>query len=79
MSNYESKGTDTPPKWRAWMHIGMGIVYLLFGFLIFYVKRFGSIDLSEPAVYGMSILLSLYGIFRLWRGITDLRMINRQQ
>jgi uncharacterized membrane protein HdeD (DUF308 family) len=79
MSSYESKGTETPPKWRAWMHIGMGVVYLLFGFLIFYVKRFGSIDLSEPIVYGMSILLCLYGIFRLWRGITDLRMINRQQ
>lgn len=79
MSNYDQRGTDTPPKWRAYLHIGMGIVYLLFSGLIFYVKKFGSIDLSETAVYGMSILLALYGIFRLWRGIADLRIINSQQ
>lgn len=78
MSEFEKRNTDTPPKWRAWMHIAMGIVYILFGVLIFYVKRFGSIDLGEPAVYGMSILLSLYGVFRIYRGVADLRMIHRQ-
>lgn len=68
-----------PPAWRAWLHIAMGIIYLLFAFIAFYVKRFGSIELSETAVYGMSGLLSLYGIFRLWRGITDLRANRNQQ
>ena len=78
MSEYENRNTDTPPKWRAWMHIGMGIIYLLFAAMVFNFRKFGNIDLPEYGVYGMGILLCLYGIFRLYRGIADLRMIHRQ-
>lgn len=79
MSEYENRSTDTPPKWRAWLHIGMGIAYLLVAVMVFNFKKFGNIDLSGYVVYGMGTLLSLYGIFRIWRGSADLRMINRQQ
>lgn len=79
MSNQEHQNTDTPPKWRAWLHIGMGIVYILFGMMVFYVKKFGSIDLSEPVVYMMSALLLIYGAFRIWRGFADLKMINNNK
>lgn len=79
MSNFENRNTDTPPKWRAWLHIAMGIVYLLFAVAVFSFKKFGNIDLSEFTVYGMSGLLCLYGLFRIWRGISDLRYINNQQ
>jgi hypothetical protein len=79
MSNYENRNTDTPPKWRAWLHIGMGVAYLFFAVLVFTAKKFGNIELSEIAVYGLSGLLTVYGIFRIWRGVIDLRYINGQQ
>lgn len=64
---------------RAWLHIGMGIVYLLFGILVVYVKYFGSIELSATTAYAMGALLSLYGIFRLYRGITDVRNARNEE
>jgi hypothetical protein len=79
MSNFEGRGTDTPPKWRAWMHIAMGIVYLLFAALIFNVKKFASIDLGATSAYIFSALLALYGLIRIWRGVTDLKHIGGQQ
>jgi hypothetical protein len=58
------------------MHIGIGIIYCIFGIGVLYVKKFGSIDLSEPAVYGMFGLLLIYGAFRIWRGVADIKIIN---
>jgi hypothetical protein len=78
MNNDGSRNTDTTPKLRAWLHIGMGIAYLFFAVLVFTAKKFGNIELSELYVYGMSGLLTIYGIFRIWRGVTDLRYINSQ-
>lgn len=78
MAIFEDQNGYTPPKWRAWLHISMGVVYLLFATLVFSMKKFGNIDLSELSVWGLSALLSLYGLFRLWRGISDLKMHNKQ-
>lgn len=78
MNDFEKNSTETPPKWRAWYHIGLGVVYLIFAGLMFYVKKFGSLSIDPIAVYGISILMTLYGVFRIWRGIADLKMINRQ-
>ncbi|MES2480051.1 MAG: hypothetical protein V4561_13265 [Bacteroidota bacterium] len=79
MSSIENRNTDTPPKWRAWLHIGMGVVYLLFAAMVYNFKKFGNVELGEVTVYGMSGLLVIYGVFRIWRGIADLRYINSQQ
>ena len=78
MNHSENSNTNVPPKWRAWLHIGMGIVYLLFAALIYSAKTFATIKLSPTGVYGMAGILVAYGIFRLWRGITDIRIINSQ-
>ena len=78
MNNSENSNTNVPPKWRAWLHIGMGIVYLLFAAMVYSAKTFATIKLSATAVYGMSGLLVIYGIFRLWRGFTDLKIIKAQ-
>jgi hypothetical protein len=66
-------GSKSKVPLRAWLHLGMGVVYLLFAILVVYVKYFGSIELSEASAYGMGALLGLYGIFRIYRGITDIR------
>ncbi|MCC6185927.1 MAG: hypothetical protein IT256_02110 [Chitinophagaceae bacterium] len=79
MSNYNERNTDTPPKWRAWLHIAMGVAYLFFAALIYSAKSFGSIELSQMAVYGLSGLLCFYGLFRIWRGAMDLKQIGGQE
>jgi hypothetical protein len=78
MNNSENSNTNVPPKWRAWLHIGMGIVYLLCAPVVYSAKTFATIKLSTTAVYGMSGLLVIYGAFRLWRGVTDLKIIKAQ-
>jgi len=47
--------------------------------MVFYIKRFGSIDLSTPVVYMLSGLLFVYGAFRIWRGFADIKHYNNQQ
>lgn len=78
MNSAEKNNTNVPPKWRAWLHLGMGIVYLLFAEMVYSAKTFATIKLSPTAVYGMAGILVAYGIFRIWRGIADIKMINKQ-
>jgi uncharacterized membrane protein HdeD (DUF308 family) len=77
MSIFENQGNDAPAKWRSWMHIVMGIVYILFGILIYKFKSFMNIDLGTPISIGLAVLMFLYGIFRIWRGINDLKAASK--
>ncbi len=61
------------------MHIVMGFVYIIFGLLIFYVKYFGTIELSAGLAYALGGLLMLYGVFRLWRGFAMLKQAKRER
>ncbi len=47
----------------------MGILYLVVGSAIMYVKYTGYADL--PFAYALGTLMLLYGIFRIWRGWAD--------
>lgn len=60
-------------RMRSGMHIGMGIFYVIIGSAILYVKYFGTIELSTGLAYTLGSLMVLYGIFRLWRGFTDMK------
>jgi hypothetical protein len=57
----------------------MGVVYLLFAGLVIYAKHFGTIGLSETVSYALGGLMALYGIFRLYRGIADIRQSRRTE
>ena len=78
MSSFENRNNEIPSKLRAYRHIAMGIVYLLLAAMLFYVKQFGTIELSQTSVYIFSALLFVYGVFRIWRGFADLKL-NRNQ
>lgn len=65
-------------QFRAILHVGMGSFYLLIGGLVLYIKQFGSMDLSSGLAYPLGVLILLYGIFRLWRGITDMRRLPKR-
>ena len=58
-------------RFKAGLHLVMGIVYVILGASVFYIKRFGSMDLDPVIAYLLSGLFALYGIFRIWRGFTD--------
>jgi hypothetical protein len=57
----------------------MGLVYLAIAVFVFKFKSFGSIELDQLYVYGMSGLLTIYGLFRIWRGTTDLKNGSNQE
>ena len=66
------KGTNWQ-RVKAMQHIGMGSVYLVIAALLFWVRTFGTIELSKGTAYALGGLLLLYGIFRIWRGIKELK------
>lgn len=60
-------------SFRSVMHIVIGILYLgIAGYLIT-VNKFGAVDLGKPMSYALGGLLLVYGGFRIWRGIQDMK------
>ena len=60
-------------KFRGSMHMGMGVLYVIFGALVLYIKYFGAMELSSGVAYTIGTLMVLYGLFRLWRGYAYMR------
>ena len=77
--------TENPPRRSGYermqipLHLGMGCVYIIFSLLVFYLKYFGTMELSSGLAYALSGLMFLYGIFRLWRGFSMLRQTKRNR
>lgn len=68
-----NRTTSTNNRFRAYLNISMGIIYIIFGIAIMYIKYFGSIALGTMAAYTLGGIMLLYGAFRMWRGIVDIR------
>lgn len=66
--------STTYSKFRAIMHLTMGVFYFLFGVVIIYMKSFGTMELSSGLAYTIGVMLFAYGAFRIWRGLADMRM-----
>lgn len=60
-------------RFQATMHLAMGLVYILLGGVVLYIKVFGTIELSEGLAYALGGMMILYGGFRIWRGISFFR------
>jgi len=75
MNNFEErKERDSAYlRFRGSLHIGMGIMYVLIGSLVLYIKHFGAMDLPAELAYVLGSMMLLYGFFRIWRGITYAR------
>lgn len=72
--NSKSQGYS---RFRSTMHLTMGAFYLMFGGVILYLKSFGNMDLSPVLAYSIGSMMLLYGVFRIWRGWTDMRNNRR--
>ncbi|RYD59509.1 MAG: hypothetical protein EOP56_01195 [Sphingobacteriales bacterium] len=73
--NESNKGYQ---RFKATMHIGMGIFYLLIGASVIYIKYFGAMELPTGFAYVLGSLMLLYGGFRIWRGIMDMKQMKRR-
>ncbi|MBS1583980.1 MAG: hypothetical protein JSS82_00320 [Bacteroidetes bacterium] len=71
-----NRNNDRWLRLRAMQHIGMGVVYVIISGLLFWIKTFGSIELSRGTAYALGSLLLLYGVFRIWRGAKDLKALR---
>jgi hypothetical protein len=78
--NYEDKSRENPAyeKFRGSLHIGMGIMYLVFGSVLIYIKYFGAMSLSPAMAYTLGTLMIIYGLFRLYRGFAYMRQKNKR-
>jgi uncharacterized membrane protein HdeD (DUF308 family) len=65
-------------QFRASLHLGMGIFYVIVGLLILYVKHFGAMELPTIFAYLLGALMIVYGIFRIWRGVVDFRNMPKR-
>ncbi len=71
MSN--SNFTRTRMRLKATRHIVMGIILLALGAIVAWKKMFLTAELPVITSYLLGGLLIFYGLFRVWRGIQDLK------
>jgi hypothetical protein len=55
---------------RAIVNLGMGSIYVVIGVIILYVRHFVSVELSPTVAIVLGSAMVLYGLFRLYRGIS---------
>ncbi|TAM95036.1 MAG: hypothetical protein EPN39_16180 [Chitinophagaceae bacterium] len=59
-------------QFRMIFDIAMGLLYIACGVLVMMAKKFGidfSVVISRTFMWSLAILLILYGLFRIFRGI----------
>jgi len=78
--NYEERNEQNRGyrNFRTGLDFGMGIFYMLIGFSVLYLKYFGAIELSKGLAYALGIMIVLYGVFRVSRGIQAVREQNKR-
>lgn len=79
MSQEDITGSRNYRNVRSVLHLGMGGIYALFGVIIIMYKNFVSVELSPAMAYWLGGLMVLYGGFRLYRGIADMRQMRRER
>lgn len=74
MSQEDNNNRTRPYSYfRFSLDMGMGLVYLALAGGVFWSRHFGTIELSSGVVYAMGGLLIIYGAFRIYRALADLR------
>lgn len=63
-------------KFRAMLNLIMGTVYILLGIVVMIYQYFGSFELGPVLAYFLGGLFILYGAFRIWRGVQEMKMLR---
>lgn len=77
--NHEERNerSGTYQYFRTSLDIGMGVLYIVIGGMILFVKYFGTMELSTGFAYVLGGLMVAYGIFRIYRGFQAMRNNRR--
>jgi hypothetical protein len=72
--NYEERSEQSGPyrHFRSSLDVGMGIFYIVISITIVSMKYFGFMELSKASAYIFGGLMTLYGLFRIYRGIQSM-------
>lgn len=54
---------------RTSLDVGMGVVYVVLGIVVFSMRYFGTLELPASSAYVLGSVMVLYGAFRIYRGI----------
>lgn len=73
-----NEGSRGYKQFRASLHMGIGALYVVIGFFVLTVRKFGAVELSAGVAYPLGAILLLYGGFRIWRGLTDMRHLPKR-
>lgn len=76
-TNERAASSGSINKLRTGLNVGMGVVYVVLGVLVLGMRVFGTIALPPTAAYVLGGVMILYGGFRVYRGITDIRNNNK--
>lgn len=72
----QQSSNGTYNRFQSTLNIGMGLVYLIIGITIVYMKYYGAVPLGPGLAYALGGLMIVYGVFRLWRGFMDIRRMK---
>lgn len=73
--NIEERNKSSKPynNFKATMHLTMGVLYVVIGSTVLYIKYFGAFELPAATAYFLGSMMIIYGLFRIWRGWQGLR------
>ena len=57
-------------------HIVMGLILIGFAWAVVHFHAFGQIDLSASTSYVLAGVMTVYGLFRIYRGTREMRERN---
>jgi hypothetical protein len=77
--DFNKKRPSTRYRFRAMMNISIGILYLILGIAVATMRKFGSMQLSSAWTIGACAILIVYGGFRIWRGVQDLKLTEEDE
>lgn len=78
-SNERASSSRSINKLRTGLNVGMGVVYVVLGVMVLGMRVFGTIALPSTAAYVLGGVMILYGGFRVYRGVTDMRSNNSNE
>lgn len=59
----------TYSAFRTSLDIGMGAIYVIIGIVVFSIRYFGVVELSDTQAWILGSAMVLYGGFRIYRGM----------
>lgn len=77
--DFNKKRTSTKYRFRAMMNISIGALYIILGIAVATMRKFGAVQLALGWAFGACALLLIYGGFRIWRGIQDLKITDEDE